>query len=484
MIIEDKLWAGTEAGYHAAIRAEAEMVARVSTHETDAENETPRLLSIEDGLATIEIKGSLVNGSHPFMRYFGVTGYGEIREALMAAAEDPEVKQILLEVDSGGGAVAGVADTGKLIRTINDRVKPVTTYSDTMASAAYWLGASAGEVFSSQTSLVGSIGVLAVHREYSEQNKMEGVGVTVVRAGKEKALANSNEKLSEKGKAQIQQMVDASYKVFVEHVADMRGKSYEYADQSMAQGKEFIGQAALDVGLIDGIDSYDAVVSRLKEKIVAQSENLIDNRGRTGNGSFSRNASTSNGDIMAKKALTEQAIAALAAGASLEAATGGVVEAAAATEPVQAPETTEPAAAVEPTKAPEVPSQVDNLSATVQLLNSQLQAKDGALLQAGIKAAKLEEQLNEAKATHGPLIEIAAKTIGNMQIAMGGSPMSLEGLSAVAVLAEHKRYSEQFQKRYPVGGVSAVSSTQDAGKKDELVMTNVMQAQIRAVNGK
>lgn len=378
--------------------------------------------------------------------------------------------QILLDIDSGGGAVSGVDDTAKLIRLVNDRVKPVTTYTDgAMCSAAYWLGSAAGDVFASKGAIVGSIGVIATHKEYSEAYKKEGVGVTVVRAGKFKALANSNEKLTEAGKAQLQKIVDASYEIFVDHVAAMRGKSYEYADKTMADGQEFIGQASVDVGLVDAIKTFDALITDLKGDSVAQSTNLMDNRN---NDRFKLSGSTStelSGDAnMAKKALTEADIAALAAG----------VQVTASAEPEPAVEANAGDAAADVSAAAEVgsveqssqnaeptPAAEDvKTAATVQLLTSQIQERDASLLAAGIKIAKLEEQVAEMAATSAPLVEIAALAISNMRIAMRGSAYSAEGVSPVAVLAEYKSVSEQFKKQFPVGGVAAVSGDAPAEK--------------------
>ena len=314
---------------------------------------------------------------------------------------------------------------------------------------------------------MGSIGVIATHKEYSEAYKKEGVGVTVVRAGKFKALANSNEKLTEAGKAQLQKIVDASYEIFVDHVAAMRGKSYEYADKTMADGQEFIGQASVDVGLVDAVKTFDALITDLKGDSVAQSTNLMDNRN---NDRFKLSGSTStelSGDAnMAKKALTEADIAALAAGVQVTAAPEPAVEAPAdnaaaensAAVEVGSVEQTSQSVAVEPV--------VEDAKtvATVQLLTSQIQERDASLLAAGIKVAKLEEQVAEMAATSAPLVEIAAQAISNMRIAMRGSAYSAEGVGPVAVLAEYKSVSEQFKKQFPVGGVAAVSGDAPAEK--------------------
>ena len=479
-INEERAWAGSETSLQSAIEAEEAVVQRMAfgTMEDDEDEDEPRLLSVDGGLATINIKGPLVNSDSPYLQYYGLTGYGEIREALLAAANDTEVKHILLDVDSGGGAVSGVDDTAKLIRLINDKVKSVTAFTDgIMASAAYWLGSSAGNVYSGKSALVGSIGVIATHKEYSEAYKKEGVGVTVVRAGKHKALANSNEKLTPEGKAQIQQIVDASYEVFVDHVATMRGKSYDYADKTMADGQEFIGQATVDVGLTDGVRTYDALVTDLKEKIIALEQKSLDNRVVSNKGLYgsasSPDAAPLNGELtMAKKALTEADIAALAAGA-----TGVDVEAAApaavdqpvvegAADGVQA-EAGNLEAQEEVVAAAEsaVTEQVVTVDATVQLLSSQLKEKDAALLEAGIKLNELQSKLADVEASQTPLLQIAGKSIANMQVALGGSALSIEGMSAAAVLAEHDRVSEVFKTKFKVGGVAAVSAEAPADQQ-------------------
>lgn len=471
---EDRLWAGSEASLYAVMQAEggvkANMAAGVSA--VSGEQALPRLLTIEDGMATISIKGPLVNSDSPWLEVFGLTGYPEIREALLAAAVDSSVYQILLDVESGGGSVSGCPDTASMIRAINDKVKPVTTYADFMASAAYWLGCSAGQVYAGKASMVGSIGVIATFKEYTEANKMEGVTVTVIRAGKEKALANSNEKLTPKAEAQLQAMVDASYGVFVEHVSEMRGVSYLVADKKMADGQEFIGKDAVDVGLIDGVMSFDAVVTDLKGKILAYKEKLMHNRGNGGKPANGRSSATLFGEVdMNRKALSEQDIAAVLAGGlalDIEGQAGSVSD-----EPVGDAKV-EQSAAEATTEQPEVAAsqsaivaELATLTTTVQLLNSQAAAKDEALLQSNIKVARLEEQVAEMSAAHAGLLDIAAKSISNMNVAMNGAMFKADGLQATAVLAEHARVSEQFQSKFKAGGVAAVSSSNTSVKQPQ-----------------
>ena len=456
------VWAGTESSLQSSIQADQTVLANMNagTFPPQNEEEEPnRLLTVSEGVATISIRGSLNNDPDSWWNEMtGRTGYPEIRDAVISAANDESVTQILLDIDSGGGAVAGVADTSKLIRSINDHVKPVTTYTEgMMASAAYWLGAAAGKVYAADSAIVGSIGVISTHIERSKQMEMDGITATVVRSGPYKALANSVEPLSAEGKAQIQKIVDAANGVFVSNISDMRNTPYATVDTVWGQGREFLGSEALKTGLIDGITTFDDLMGDVKKKSIDASKNFMDNRGNQGG--FTRGTLettlTGEADMKQKQALTAQNIAAIAAGVTLDAA----IEVVAAVEPEPVVAAVEPEPVAAAVAQPIV--EADKTALTVQLLNEQLASKDAAILQAGIKIAKLDEQHQEALATAGPMLEIVAKSCNNMQIALGGSAVDLKGMNAVQVLAEHQRLSAQFETKFKVGGVAAVSSVSD-----------------------
>lgn len=466
MLIDDKLWAGSEESLRYTLKSSADVELRASANDDDDDDKSggPRLLEMDGPIATIKIHGPLVNSDSPWLAMFGMTGYPEIRDALVVAAENPDVKHILLDLSTGGGSVSGVADTANLIRNIHSTVKPVTAFAENAASAGYWLASSAGDVVATKTSMIGSIGVIATHYEYSEQMKKEGIGVTVVRAGKEKARANSNEPLDEKGLEQIQQAVDATYKVFVEHVADMRGKSYEYADRQMADGKEFIGQMAMDVDLVDAITPYDTLVAELKEKYVAQQAETVHNsRKNTALGVLKRAETNINeGKDMGKKTLN--ATLAAEVGVELDAAApveGAAAEASAAAEQPVDTVHVEASAPVEP--APVEPAPVEASAQSVLL--AQIKEKDAALLSASVELAKVKDKLAEIEATSAAMTAIVAKSVNTMSVAMGGSALNLEGATPSMVLAEHQRVSVAFKAAFPVGGVAATGAKDEAENK-------------------
>lgn len=477
-VTEEKVWAGTEASLHAALDAEEARATRLAAGERlgDKDRGTSRLLAIDDaGVATISIKGPLTNdGDSDWNEWMGMTGYPEIREAMISAATDTSVQHIILDIDSGGGAVSGVDDTAKLIRLIHDNVKPVTAFTDgSMYSAAYWLGSSAGEVYASKAAGMGSIGVIATHMERSEMLKEAGIGVTVIRAGKYKALANGVEKLSEEGKAQIQAGVDAAYKIFVGHVAEMRGKSYEFADSVMAQGREFYGQAIADAGLADGIKSFDQVMSDVKRNFVDPSIKSAYTSGKQTSGLRVEKDNGENGmGMKVRKALSEQDIAALAAGATLEASQAPETDAQSEAENAAQVAQVEGAEGVASAEASnesvnqeaETAPEVDASAGALKFVAEQLKAAQDDLVASKIEASKLKDKLEMLEAVVEPLKDIAAKAVNNMRVALGGSLIDMSASSPAQILAEHVSVSASFASKFKVGGVSATNVEEQVKK--------------------
>lgn len=271
------LWAGDYISYLAYQKAldriesappEAEAQARSYYKEEEEGEEAYQgygyMIETYGSVAAVSIRGRLITQSSWLSQLFGMTGYDEIQSAVTAAAQEPGIDNVLLDIDSPGGSVAGVAEAGAVIRHIDEKVTPVSAFtSGQMASAAYWLGSSAREVHATEMASIGSIGVIAVHQEYSEMMKKEGIKPTVFTAGKYKGIGNPYEPLSESDKEYIQEKVDESYGFFVDAVASNRGLTTSYVKENAANGKDFYAKEAMEVGLVDSINSFQDVVNLL-----------------------------------------------------------------------------------------------------------------------------------------------------------------------------------------------------------------------------
>ena len=219
---------------------------------------------VHNGVAIVELNGVLAKRANLFMQVSGGTSMQIAGNELRAAAADPEVQSIVLHIDSPGGTVDGTMELAGIVREVN-AAKPIVALADgLMASAAYWVGSAASAVYiSSDTTHVGSIGVVATHTDYSKREDMIGIKTTEITAGKYKRIASDTQPLSDEGRDYIQAQVDTLYSIFVEAVASNRGASVESVLSNMADGRMFIGQEAVKAGLVDGVSTLDALVRGL-----------------------------------------------------------------------------------------------------------------------------------------------------------------------------------------------------------------------------
>lgn len=213
------------------------------------------------GVYTLPILGSMVHRGGSLDALSGISSYSSIQGNIQAAIEDPNVKAIMLEMDSPGGAVAGAFDLRDFIMEAKEQ-KPIYAYArDTMASAAYLIGSAATKVYGSQTASVGSIGVVAMHVDQSARNKAAGIKPTFVTAGAYKSAGNPHEPLKGEALNYLQESVNNSYDMFVNAVVEARG-----LDEETIRGTEarvYRGEQAAEIGLIDGVMSYEDAMEEL-----------------------------------------------------------------------------------------------------------------------------------------------------------------------------------------------------------------------------
>lgn len=223
--------------------------------------------AIEGGTAVIPVQGVIAKRMNLFTQVSGGTSSQLLSQDLEAALNDPNVHSIVLAIDSPGGTVDGAQQFADQVRESRGR-KPIIAHADgMMASAAYWAGSGADKVFiADNTTAVGSIGIVGRHVDYSEADKSKGIKVTEITAGKYKRIASEHEPLSQEGRDYLQSHVDHMYTVFVDDVAKNRGKSAETVLKDMADGRVFLGKQAVSAGLVDGVSTLPALVSRLNRE--------------------------------------------------------------------------------------------------------------------------------------------------------------------------------------------------------------------------
>lgn len=176
------------------------------------------------------------------------------------AMADETVSRIVIDVDSPGGSVYGIAELSNKIYKARG-TKPIVAVSNSlMASAAYWVASAADEVFVTAGGEVGSVGVIAVHVDQSKANEQAGINVSYITAGEHKAEGNPDEPLADDARSFIQSRVDEYYEMFITDVARNRGKDKSYVKSNFGQGRVFGTNQSIRSGMADKIGSLEYVM--------------------------------------------------------------------------------------------------------------------------------------------------------------------------------------------------------------------------------
>lgn len=215
-------------------------------------------------VALITIDGSLVNRGAWIGASSGLTSYEGIGAQIDDAANDPEIRSILLDINSPGGEATGMFGLAQKVRAAAKKKRIVAVVNDVAASAAYGIASGASEIVVSPTSLVGSIGVVMLHIDRSAEMQMKGLRPTLIHAGAHKVDGNPFGPLSDDVRASLQRDVNTLYDRFLETVETGRGKSRTSAAKARAtEARTYFGQQAIDAGLADRIATFDEVLAEL-----------------------------------------------------------------------------------------------------------------------------------------------------------------------------------------------------------------------------
>ena len=207
--------------------------------------------AVVDGIAVIEITGTLVHRGAWIGQSSGLTSYEGIAAQLQAALADPGVRGIALDIDSFGGEVAGAFDLADRIRAARTQ-KPVHAFvAEHALSAGYVLASQADRIILPRTGAVGSIGVVALHTDMSGALDQKGIGVTLIHAGAHKVDANPYQPLPDAVHDQMQRELEVVRFLFAETVAAGRGDRLTHASALATEAAVFRGADAIAAGLAD-----------------------------------------------------------------------------------------------------------------------------------------------------------------------------------------------------------------------------------------
>jgi len=214
-------------------------------------------------IAIIPLFGTVVQRAGMMEMCGGATSIQRFQQSFRDAMADETVGQILIEIDSPGGSVYGVAELFAEVFAARSTKTVVAIANSLAASAAYWVGCAAQEFYVTPGGEVGSIGVWQAHEDWSAAMEEAGVKTTLISAGKFKVEGNPYQPLDDDAQGFMQSRVNDYYSAFTTAVAKGRAVPVATVRDGMGQGRVLGADAALAEKMVDGIATLDEVIKKM-----------------------------------------------------------------------------------------------------------------------------------------------------------------------------------------------------------------------------
>ena len=225
--------------------------------------------SLSGNVALIPIEGVIVSSDDADFLFESVTSSTDAVELIEKANKNPNIKAIILEINSPGGSAVASEEIANAVKKANKTT--VAWVREAGASGAYWVASAADYVVANRVSITGSIGVIASYLEFP--GLLEEYNVTYQRlvSGKYKDIGSPYKEMTDEEKAIFQENLDSIRDYFVSEVAKNRNLNKKDVDK-IANGLFYLGVQAKELGLVDELGSKDEAIAYIeaKEKIKAE----------------------------------------------------------------------------------------------------------------------------------------------------------------------------------------------------------------------
>ena len=204
------------------------------------------IFSGKEGIGIVELKGLMVTSE-------------QVLKHLTEFRNNPDVKAIVLRIDSPGGAVGAAQEIYQEVQRTNE-AKPVIASMGSMgASGGYYAALGAENILANPGTMTGSIGVIIKFPNLEGLFEKIGYKSQVIKSGPLKDVGASNRPLSEEERQVMQGLIDNVYNQFVRDIAAARDMDEDIV-KGLADGRIFTGEQALAAGLIDRLGNFtDAI---------------------------------------------------------------------------------------------------------------------------------------------------------------------------------------------------------------------------------
>ncbi len=221
--------------------------------------------NMDDGnVAVIKINGPITISESEQLISSQSASSTVIVSLIEEADKNPEIKAILLDINSGGGSPVASDEIAQAVKNTNKTT--ISVIRELGASGAYWIASASDHIIANRMSITGSIGVYSSMFDLSGFLEDNNVTYNLIKAGKYKGIGSPFKELTPEERYQVQKRINLIHDFFIEEIAVNRNLSYKEVEK-LATGLWFLGSEAKDMGLVDELGGKNEAIDYIEKKL-------------------------------------------------------------------------------------------------------------------------------------------------------------------------------------------------------------------------
>jgi protease-4 len=196
-----------------------------------------------DAVAVVDIRGAI---------YYDLSKIHEIE----SHRDNEDIRAILVFINSPGGGVTASEAIYQALQSAREKKPVVAFMASVAASGGYYVACAADSIVAHESTLTGSIGVIASFLHTEGLYRKIGLEVTVVKTGRYKDIGSPYRSMTEEEQAYIGELLDTTYRQFTGVVSTRRDMSLDRV-MELSQGQLYSGQEAVELGLVDRLGTFE-----------------------------------------------------------------------------------------------------------------------------------------------------------------------------------------------------------------------------------
>ncbi len=178
--------------------------------------------------------------------------------------DDDSIKAIVLRIDSPGGGIGPSQEIYREVMKTKRDKKIITSMGSVAASGGYYIASATHKIIANAGTITGSFGVIMEYANIEAIAKKIGISPVVIKSGKFKDIGSPLRELKDSEREILQDLVNELHLQFVNDAAKARGIDAERM-RTLADGRVYTGQKALELDLIDRLGNLDDAVQWVGE---------------------------------------------------------------------------------------------------------------------------------------------------------------------------------------------------------------------------